>query len=66
MKLDMEKIEKGLGAKRVGSVKAGSGYFGAIQLAAEVQATRASLAAPRTPSNHLGSTWSREITSRRE
>lgn len=37
-KLDMEKIAKGLGAERRGEVRAGSGHFGAAQLAAEVQA----------------------------
>lgn len=37
-KLDMEKIAKGLGAKRKGEVKAGGGYFGAMQLAADVHA----------------------------
>ena len=37
-KLDMSKIAKGLGAERRGKVSAGGGYFGAIQLAADVQA----------------------------
>ncbi len=37
-KLDMDKIARGLGAERRGVVKAGSGYFGAAQLAAEVEA----------------------------
>jgi hypothetical protein len=36
--LDMDKIAKGLGAERRGKVAAGSGYFGAHGLAAEVQA----------------------------
>ena len=35
-KLDMEKIAKGLGAQRVGVVRSSGGYFGAMQLAAEV------------------------------
>jgi len=35
-RLDMEKIAKGLGAKRVGVVHSSGGYFGAMQLAAEV------------------------------
>lgn len=36
--LDMDKIAKTLGAELRGSVSAKSGYFGAMQLAAEVQA----------------------------
>ena len=36
--LDMDKIAKGLGAERKGPVAAKGGYFGAMQLAAEVQA----------------------------
>lgn len=35
-RLDMEKIAKGLGAQRVGVVDSSGGYFGAMQLAAEV------------------------------
>lgn len=34
--LDMDRIAKGLGAERSGKVSAGGGYFGALQLAAEV------------------------------
>jgi hypothetical protein len=37
-KLDMDKIAEGLGAERRGQVRARGGYFGAEQLAAEVQA----------------------------
>ena len=37
-KLDMNKIAKALGAERRGTVRAGSGYFGAMQLVAEAQA----------------------------
>jgi hypothetical protein len=37
-KLNMDKIAKGLGAERAGKVSAKGGYFGAMQLAAEVQA----------------------------
>jgi hypothetical protein len=37
-KLDMNKIAKALGAERRGEVKAAGGYFGALQLAADVQA----------------------------
>ena len=34
----MDKIARGLGAKRLGPVQAGGGYFGAMQLMAEIQA----------------------------
>ena len=34
--LDLDRIAKGLGAERGGKVLAGGGYFGALQLAAEV------------------------------
>jgi len=36
--LDMEGIAKALGAERRGKVNAGGGYFGALQLAAEIAA----------------------------
>ena len=36
--LDMDKIAKGLGAERRGNVAATGGYFGAMQLLAEVEA----------------------------
>src|SRR6516162_3106258 len=36
--LDMEQIAKGLGAERRGKVSPRGGYFGALQLAAEVTA----------------------------
>ena len=38
--LDMERIAKELGAERRGKVSARGGYFGALQLAAEVEASR--------------------------
>jgi hypothetical protein len=38
MRLDMNKIAKGLGAERRGKVIAAGGYFGAVDLAAEVEA----------------------------
>jgi hypothetical protein len=38
MRLDMNKIARGLGAERLGKVAATSGYFGAVQLAAEIEA----------------------------
>lgn len=37
-KLNMEKIAKTLGAERRGKVEAGGGYFGAMQIVAEVEA----------------------------
>ena len=37
-RLDMNKIAKGLGAERRGLANASGGYFGAMQLLAEVQA----------------------------
>ena len=36
--LDMDRIAKGLGAKRQGKVEATGGYFGAMQLVAEIEA----------------------------
>ena len=36
-KLDMDRIAKGLGAERRGKVSATSGYFGAMQLLADVE-----------------------------
>lgn len=36
-RLDMDKIAKGLGAKRRGKVSAPAGFFGAMQLLAEVE-----------------------------
>lgn len=36
--LDMDKIAKGLGAERRGQVVAGGGYFGAMQLLADIEA----------------------------
>ena len=37
-RLDMDKIAKGLRAERRGTVRAGGGYFGAMQLTAEIEA----------------------------
>ena len=34
---DMNKVAKGLGAKRTGKVRARGGYFGALQLVADVE-----------------------------
>ncbi len=45
----IDKIAKELRAEHRGTVKAGSGYFGALQTAAEVQALRT----PRTPEEAL-------------
>lgn len=36
--LDMDKIAEAIGGKRKGKAKAGAGFFGALQLAAEVEA----------------------------
>jgi hypothetical protein len=36
--LDMDRIAKGLGAERRGKVAAGGGYFGAMQLLADIEA----------------------------
>ncbi len=36
-RLDMNKIEKGLGAQRRGKITASGGYFGAMQLLADVE-----------------------------
>lgn len=36
--LDMDKIAKGLGAERRGKISATSGYFGALQLLADIEA----------------------------
>lgn len=38
-RLDMDKIASGLGAERRGKVAARAGYFGAMQLLADVEAT---------------------------
>jgi hypothetical protein len=38
IQLDMDKIAKGLGAERRGRVDAASGYFGAMQLLADIEA----------------------------
>jgi len=36
--LDMNKIARGLGAERRGKVRAAGGYFGAMQLLADIEA----------------------------
>ena len=38
VRLDMDKIARGLGAERRGKVAASGGYFGAIQLLADIEA----------------------------
>jgi len=38
MRLDMNKIARGLGAERLGKITASGGYFGAVELAAEIEA----------------------------
>ncbi len=42
-KLDMDKIARTLGAERRGKVESGAGYFGAMQIVAEIQARLALL-----------------------
>ena len=37
MRLDMDKIARGLGARRRGKVAASGGYFGAMQLLADIE-----------------------------
>ena len=50
--LDMERIAKELGAERCGKVSAHGGYFGALQLAAEV-ASRSRVSESPPSSNEL-------------
>jgi hypothetical protein len=38
VRLDMDKIARGLGAERRGKVSASGGYFGALALAADIEA----------------------------
>jgi hypothetical protein len=38
VRLDMDKIARGLGAERRGKAAAGGGYFGALQLVADIEA----------------------------
>src|SRR3981189_2075759 len=38
VRLDMDKIARGLGAERRGKVAAAGGYFGALQLLADIEA----------------------------
>ena len=38
VRLDMDKIARGLGAERRGKISASGGYFGAIQLLADIEA----------------------------
>jgi hypothetical protein len=38
-RLDMQKVAKGLGAERAGRISAKGGYFGAMQVLADVEAT---------------------------
>jgi hypothetical protein len=55
-RLDMEKIAKGLGAVRRGKVSPSAGYFGALQLLADVEArfrTPAGGGRPTDPMNFV-------------
>ncbi|MEK7515987.1 MAG: hypothetical protein AAB562_00140 [Patescibacteria group bacterium] len=65
LKLDMEKIAARMGAKRLGKVHAGSGFFGAMQLAAEVQAR---FRTPATGGRPTDPTWTetRQVRFKRE
>ena len=38
MKVQLDKIAKAVGAERCGKVAAGGGYFGAMQIAADIKA----------------------------
>jgi hypothetical protein len=38
VRLDFDEIARGLGAERKGNVPASGGYFGAVQLAADIEA----------------------------
>ena len=51
--LDMERIAKGLGAERRGKVSAHGGYFGALQLAAEVASRSRVSESPPSPNEIL-------------
>ncbi len=53
-RLNMDKIAKGLGAKRGGKLRAGAGYFGAMELVAEV---RERLRAPEGGGRATDPTW---------
>jgi len=48
--LDMDRIAKGLGAQRQGKVVAKGGYFGSLQLLADIQARFRVPAAPKRAS----------------
>jgi len=48
-KLDYDKIAKALGAERRGKVKSTGGYFGALGLAAEIQARNTAVVTMKRP-----------------
>ena len=52
-RLNMDKIARGLGAERRGKVTASGGYFGAMQLLADVERNSARLA---------NRSWTRSLT----
>lgn len=52
--LDMDKIAEGLGAKRRGRVDAKGGYFGALQLLADIEAR---FVVPRTGGRSTDPRW---------
>ena len=66
-KLDMDKIARALGAERLGTVPAKGGYFGALQLVAEIEArfrVPSGGGRPRTPPgrNAVWCRWHRGLS----
>ena len=53
-RLDMDKIARGLGAERKGKVPASGGYFGAMQLAADIEAR---FRPPSGGGRHTDASW---------
>lgn len=54
VRLNMDKIARGLGAERKGKVPASGGYFGAVQLAADIEAR---FRAPSGGGRHTDASW---------
>ena len=54
VRLDMDKIARGLGAQRKGKVPASGGYFGAVQFAADIEAR---FRAPSGGGRHTDASW---------
>ena len=53
-RLNMDKIARALGAERKGNVPASGGYFGAVQLAADIEAR---FRAPAGGGRHTDASW---------